>query len=71
MGFFRLLLIFFLVYFAVRLIRSIFRPRASQRNYQYKQSQRREGDVSIKVDPSKKTKKVSKDEGDYIDYEEA
>ncbi|MFC2152578.1 hypothetical protein ACFLSE_08630 [Bacteroidota bacterium] len=71
----RFLLILFLIYFIVRIftryvLRSYFKKM--QRNFENQQnsySNKKEGDVTINTDPNK-GKKIEKEEGDYIDYEE-
>ncbi len=71
----RFLLILFLIYFIVRIftryiLRSYFKN--AQRNFenqQNKYNQKKEGDVTINTKPSK-GKKIDKDEGDYVDFEE-
>lgn len=71
----RFLLILFLIYFIVRIFtRYIFRSyfKNMQRNFGNQQNQhnnKKEGDVTINT-KSGKGKKIDKDEGDYVDYEE-
>ena len=71
----RFLLILFLIYFIVRIFtRYVFRSyfKKMQRNFENQQNQhnnKKEGDVTINTKPDK-GKKIDKDEGDYIDYEE-
>jgi hypothetical protein len=73
---FRYLLIFFLIYIALRLFRQVlFGPRVYHRstgqNYNDPGRNRgREGDVHIQHDPAKKKKKFRKDDGDYVKFEE-
>lgn len=70
----RFLLILFLIYFIVRIFtRYIFRSyfKKMQGNFEDQQNQynKKEGDVTINT-KSGKGKKIDKDEGDYVDYEE-
>ncbi|MGC9344200.1 MAG: hypothetical protein ACP5E3_15970 [Bacteroidales bacterium] len=73
MAFLRILLIFALLYFAARLVgRLLFPPRTgrnSQRDTFNRGRKEREGDVTVE-DRNPHKKKINKDEGDYIDYEE-
>ena len=70
MGFFKLLFLFLLGYYLFRLLGFLFRPRKSQSNQHFQQNNhRKEGDVSINLKQEQK-KHISKDDGDYIDYEE-
>ncbi len=75
MGFFRILFIVLLTFMVFRILGSLFRPRHmsggnffSDRNDKVP---RKEGDVTIQVDPKQSSKKVGKDQGDYIPFEEA
>lgn len=72
MGLFRLLLIFFVSYYAFRIISGFFRLRKTYFNSSAttKKEKRSEGEISISVDKAVQKKKVSKDEGDYIEYED-
>ncbi len=71
----RFLLIVFLIYFIIRIFtRYIFRSyfKKMQGNFENQQNQynnKKEGDVTINT-KSGKNKKIDKNEGDYIDYEE-
>ncbi len=70
----KFLLILFLIYFIVRIFtRYIFRSyfKKMQGNFEDQQNQynKKEGDVTINT-KSGKCKKIDKDEGDYVDYEE-
>lgn len=70
----KILLILFLIYFIVRIFtRYIFRSyfKKMQGNFEDQQNQynKKEGDVTINT-KSGKGKKIDKDEGDYVDYEE-
>ncbi|QQS49799.1 MAG: hypothetical protein IPM71_09215 [Bacteroidota bacterium] len=75
MGFFRILFIVLLVFLVFRILGSLFRPRQMQGGNFFSDRHgnvsRKEGEVSIQVDPKKNTKKVDKDQGDYIPFEEA
>lgn len=73
--FFRLLILFLLVYLMVKLVQSFFQPKVHQSsNNTYRNttfnSQRKEGETFIENLNSKKTKKIPRNEGDYIDYED-
>lgn len=72
MGILRLLLIFALVYFIVRLFtayRTFSRIRNQARpNNNFRQ--RKEGEVSINNPNSQKKKQFHKSDGDYVDFEE-
>ena len=72
MGLFRLLFYFIIGYSIFRFLSAIFRPkRTQQSNYTQQRPKRKEGDVAVDSDPtSKKEKRISKDEGDYVDYED-
>lgn len=71
----RFLLILFLIYFIVRIFtRYIFRSyfkkmQGNFENQQHQHNNKKEGDVTINT-KSGKGKKIDKNEGDYIDYEE-
>lgn len=71
----KFLLILFLIYFIVRIFtRYIFQSyfKKMQGNFENQQNQhnnKKEGDVTINT-KSGKGKKIDKDEGDYVDYEE-
>ena len=67
MGFLRVLLIFVLLYLSVRLLgRLLFPPRQS--GYGPEEG-KPEGDVTVE-NKGPQGKKINKDEGDYVDYEE-
>jgi hypothetical protein len=72
MGLFRLLFYFLIGYFIFRFISLVFRPNTKQgSNFNQQQNKKRkEGDISINVDKSANTKRIPKDEGDYVDYED-
>lgn len=71
----RFLLILFVIYFIIRLFTRFVLGsyiKNMQRNFenqQYNNNKKKEGDVTINTKP-KSDKKIDKDEGDYIDYEE-
>jgi len=68
----RFLLIIFIIFFLVRVIvRFIFRSyvKNMQQNFENQQKNKKEGEVTINTKP-KTGKKIDKDEGDYVDYEE-
>jgi hypothetical protein len=67
MSFLRILLIFALLYFAVRLLGRILFP--SQRNSFSGGNVKPEGDVTVENN-NQHGKNIKKDEGDYVDYEE-
>ncbi len=70
---FRLFLIFLIIFLITRLVQSFFRPLAKQKgysNYQKQSQNRQEGDITVSDKQRGTSKKISKDEGDYIDYEE-
>ncbi len=73
MGFIRIILIFALLYLVVRLLsRVLFPPRKSNfhdRDMRDRGSKKKEGDVTVE-DKQPRNKKIDKDDGDYIDYEE-
>ncbi len=65
----RLLLIFALIYLLIRLIgRAIF-PSFSGNSRRRTEEGEKEGDITIQ-NKKNSGKKISKDEGDYVDYEE-
>lgn len=71
--FFRLILIFFLVYFFLRFIQSFFRPkRPTEQSKQggYYKPNRKEGDTVVDPGNANKNKKIAKNEGEYVDYED-
>ena len=67
MSFLRILLIFALLYFAVRLLGRLLFP--SQRNSFGQGNDKPEGDVTVENN-NHHGKKIKKDDGDYVDYEE-
>lgn len=73
MAFLRIILIFALLYFAAKLLgRLIFPPRTGRYNERdsfNRGKQENEGDVTVENSKTR-NKKINKDEGDYIDYEE-
>jgi hypothetical protein len=67
----RLLLILALIYLVIKLIgRALFPPVTGNYNKKRTEKGEKEGDVTIQNKKNGKGKKISKDEGDYIDYEE-
>lgn len=73
-GLFRIILIFLLIYYGVKLVTWLFQMPGGSRNSKFqgnrqKERFRKEGDVTIDFTP-KKNKKVDKENGEYIDYEE-
>lgn len=71
----RFLLILFIIYFIIKIftryiLGSFFKKmQGNFENQQNNRNNRKEGDVIIKTQP-KGGKKIDKEEGDYIDYEE-
>jgi len=70
----RFLFYFFIGLIIFRFITSLFRPRrpqqqASRRDFQ-NNDERREGEISVKVDNQKAKKKFTNKDGDYVDFEE-
>lgn len=71
----RFLLILFLIYFIVRIFtRYIFRSyfkkmQGNFENQHHQHNNKKEGDVTINTKPNKE-KKIDKDYGDYVDFEE-
>ena len=74
-GIARFLLILFIIFFVIRIFtRYVFRSYAKnmQQNFENqknKNNHRKEGDVTINTKPNA-GKKIDKDEGDYVDFEE-
>jgi archaellum component FlaG (FlaF/FlaG flagellin family) len=75
MALIKFVLILFVIFFLIRVFaRYVLRSyvKNMQRNFndrQNQQSQKKEGDVTINTKPQKE-KKIDRDEGDYVDYEE-
>lgn len=78
MGLIRIILIFIIIYFAIKLIfqyilfplvKGYFTTGSGNNSYQYTRNNK-EGNVTINNSNNKKKKMVNKDEGDYVDYEE-
>ncbi len=71
----RFLLVLLIIYLIIRVFSRYFIRRFAknmQQNFEERQNrynQRKEGDVTIKKNSSN-DKKIKKDEGDYIDFEE-
>ncbi|MEA1897298.1 MAG: DUF4834 domain-containing protein [Bacteroidota bacterium] len=71
-GLFRILLIFLVVYYLFRFLSYLFKPSGSNyrsENGNMNKSSKKEGEVTIDYLPEA-DKKVQKDKGDYVDYEE-
>jgi len=71
-GLFRILLIFLVAYYLFRFLSYLFKPSGSnstsgRRNMN--KSSKKEGEITIDYLPES-DKKVQKDNGDYVDYEE-
>jgi len=72
LGLFRILIVFFVVYYLIRFVSFLFnssRSYNSSANESRKRSSKKEGEVTINYVPDS-DKKVNKDSGDYVDYEE-
>lgn len=75
MALIKFVLILFVIFFLIRVfaryvLRSYVKNMQSNFNdRQNQQSQKKEGDVTINTKPQKE-KKIDRDEGDYVDYEE-
>ena len=74
MALIRFLLILFVIYFVIRIFsRFVLNRYVKNMRNQYKNQQNqynnKEGDVTINTN-SQQEKKIDKDEGDYVDYEE-
>ena len=71
--FLRILLIFLVVYMIIRFFQSLFKPvitpNSQQRSQQY-QDKRKKGEVTIVKKNTSSNKKVSENDGEYVDYEE-
>ena len=71
---FRYILIFLLLYFLVNLLGKVLFPKSNQgRVYSRQQGdnyQKREGEININTDASSRKKRIDKDEGEYVKYEE-
>jgi preprotein translocase subunit SecG len=68
---FRVILIFFVIYLVVRLFQSYSRSNStnqSRNNNPY--TGKKEGEISVENFNSQKNKKVSKNDGEYVNYEE-
>lgn len=71
----KFLLVLFIIYFIVRIFTRYFLRRFArnmQQNFEGRgnsYNKKKEGDVTVNAKP-KKGKKIDKDEGDYVDYEE-
>lgn len=75
MALIRFLLILFIIFFVIRIFsrfvlrRYVKNMRNQYENQQNQYNKKHEGDVTINTKPEM-DKKIDKDEGDYIDYEE-
>ncbi|PLX10223.1 MAG: hypothetical protein C0597_17100 [Marinilabiliales bacterium] len=75
MALIRFLSILFLIYFIIRIVTRFALKRYArnmQQNFEQKQNRynrKKEGDVTVNAKPQK-SKKIDKDEGDYVDFEE-
>jgi len=71
-GLFRILLIFFVVYYLFRFLSYLFKSSGSDYNSgkgNMNKSSKKEGEVTIDYVPES-DKKVQKNSGDYVDYED-
>lgn len=73
-GLFRIILIFLLIYYGVKFVTWLFQMSGGNKNSKFQGSRkkerlRKEGEVTIDFAP-RKNKKVDKENGEYIDYEE-
>lgn len=68
----RIILVFIVIYLVIRLFQSYSRGNSEQQNkYRNQYSGRKEGDVTVEsFNRSAQNKKVSKNDGDYVNYEE-
>jgi hypothetical protein len=67
----RIILVFTVIYLVVRLIQSFAGNSAQQTGRNRNQNfNRKEGDTAVDTSKARKSKKISKTEGEYIDYEE-
>lgn len=71
---FRFILILLLIYFLVNLIRKMLFPnnkgRRTYSGYQGDSHQKREGEVNIQTGASSHKKRIDKDDGEYVKFEE-
>jgi len=61
-----------MIYFAIRLFQLLWRVKITKSKFTKYNSgyrKRKEGDVKLDINPQKK-KKFSKDDGEYVDYED-
>lgn len=72
MALIRLLFYFIIAYSIFRFISTLFRPTAKRHtNYTQNNNKRKEGDIKVNINHTpKQNKRISKDDGDYVDYEE-
>ena len=72
---FKFILILFLIFFIIKFFAQFFlksflnKMQNNAGNQQSQHNQKKEGDVTINTKPNQ-GKKIDKNEGDYIDYEE-
>ena len=72
---FKFILILFLIFFIIKFLAQFFlksflnKMQNNAGNQQSQNNQKKEGDVTINKKPNQ-GKKIDKNEGDYIDYEE-
>ena len=68
----RVILVFLVIFLVLRLILSFFQVNSNTntRTYSNTSSQRKEGDIYIDTSNNTKSKKISKNDGEYVDYEE-
>lgn len=71
---FRFILILLLIYFLVSLIRKMLFPstrgRKTYSGYQGDSQQKREGEVHIQTGASSDKKRIDRDDGEYVKFEE-
>lgn len=72
-NFFRTLLVIMVIYYVIKFIRKVvipmFNPPQQQAGHSQQQNNRREGDVTVESNRKSKNRS-SKDEGEYVDFEE-
>lgn len=77
-GFVRTLLILLAIYYGYKFLTKYIFPlmfrnyvnKMTNKHRQHNQFQKDEGDVTIRYNNQKNEKKVDKDKGEYVDYEE-
>mgnify|MGYP001036699046 CR=1 FL=1 len=70
MGFLRLILIFLVIYFVAKLLSRVFFTPSTGNSGSSGEQKKKEGEVTIDNSATNRKKQISKDEGEYIDYEE-